>query len=489
MSVLAFDLGASGGRALLGKVEHDRLIVEEIYRFSNDPVQVGERKYWDILRLFHELKLGILQARLKGHHDISSIGIDSWAVDFGLIGPHGELLGNPYHYRDDHTIGMMEEVLSLVDRESIFSHTGIQFLPFNTIYQLYALSQAKSPLLDQAQTLLMIPDLLRYFLTGQRKSEFTNATTTQLFNPLKMDWDDDLIQKLSLPRSIFQDVIQPGIVVGTLLPALSRELGVPEIPVMTSAEHDTASAVAAVPADRQNFAYLSCGTWSLLGTEVVQPILSEQALTWNFTNEGGLNGSFRLLKNIMGLWILQECKRVWSNNGENYSYDQLVQLAEQAKPFQSMIDPDDELFLHPQNMVAQIQTYCRSKGQDAPQSVGEIVRCILESLAMKYRLVLERTEFLSDQSFDGLHMVGGGIQNQLLCQMTANALGRPVWTGPEEASGMGNIVVQLIASGQLTDIWQARALIRRSIDMQTFEPQHQLDWDEAYHTFYDMISF
>jgi rhamnulokinase len=483
-SILAFDLGASSGRALLGRLTNGKIEVEELHRFPNDPVQVGDRLYWDILRLYHEIKQGLLKAKHRGV-DLQSMGIDSWAVDFGFIGKNGELVGNPYHYRDRHTEGAMERAIAEIPASVIFARTGIQFLPFNTIYQLYALKQAKSPLLQESNRLLMIPDLLRYFLTGEMHNEFTNATTTQLYNPVEDDWDAELLRLLDLPRNWFGNggVLKPGELAGKLKPSVCEELGIDSIPVYAVAEHDTGSAVVAVPATEKSFAYLSCGTWSLMGTEVDKPVLHDLAQKLNFTNEGGFGGTFRLLKNIMGLWILQECRREWEREGRSYSFPELVQLASEVKPLATFIDPDDDLFLPPGDMPARVAEYCRRTGQAEPDGVGEIVRCILESLALKYRYVLEMTERLSGQSFGGLHMVGGGIQNTLLCQWTANAIGKPVWAGPSEGSAIGNLAVQWIAQGAFADIWEARKAIRESFPVETYEPGDSEPWTRAYERF------
>ncbi|OMF29795.1 rhamnulokinase [Paenibacillus sp. FSL H8-0548] len=482
MTILAYDLGASSGRALLGRLNNGKIEVEELHRFSNDPVQVGDRLQWDVLRLLHELKQALLKVK---HRDIKldSIAIDSWAVDFGLIGSNGELLGNPYHYRDHHTDGVMEEVVEELTKSGIFEKTGIQFLPFNTIYQLAALKKADSPLLRDAKHFLMIPDLLRYFLTGEMFNEFSNATTTQLYNPVTESWDEELIRAIGISPELFGTVVQPGAKVGSLRQSLCEELSVDSVPVIAAAEHDTGSAVAAVPALDRSFAYLSCGTWSLMGTEVDSPVINELAEQLNFTNEGGAYGTYRLLKNIMGLWILQECRRSWERAGISYTFPELVKLAGEAKPFVSFIDPDDPLFLHPGDMPARITEYCLRTGQEAPAEAGAIVRCILESLALKYRYVLELTEQLSGQAFGGLHMVGGGIQNTLLCQWTANAIGKPVWAGPVEGSAIGNMIVQWIASGALADIWEARKVIRDSFPVDVYEPEQPEAWESAYSLF------
>lgn len=481
--ILAYDFGASSGRAMLGRLTDRRIELEEIHRFPNDPVQVGSRLHWDILRLYHEVKQGLLKTKHRGIVP-DSLGIDSWAVDFGFIGADGGLLGNPYHYRDSHTDGMMERLFAeAVPARTVFARTGIQFLPFNSIYQLYALKQADAPVLSMAKRWLMIPDLLRYFLTGEMYHEFSNATTTQLYNPLTGDWDRELLDRLGLPASWFGQVLQPGSPAGTLQASVREELDVAAIPVIAVAEHDTGSAVAAVPALEKSFAYLSCGTWSLLGTEVDKPVMGDEARELNFTNEGGVSGTFRLLKNIMGLWLLQESRREWEREGQAYTFPELVALAEQAEPFAAVVDPDDPAFLPPGDMPARIRAYAERTGQRPPDSVGAIVRCILESLALKYRYVLELTERLSAQKFSGLHMVGGGIHNALLCQWTANAIGRPVWAGPAEGSALGNLAVQWIAGGVFRDIREARQVIRDSIEVKEYEPQVGSAWEQAYGRF------
>ncbi len=482
MSILAYDLGASSGRALLGQLIDGKIVVEELHRFPNDPVQAGDRLYWDILRLLHELKQGLLKAKHRGIK-LDSLAIDSWAVDFGLLGSNGELLGNPYHYRDGHTDGVMEQVMEELSASAIFGKTGIQFLPFNTIYQLAALKRADSPLLREAKHFLMIPDLLRYYLTGERFNEFSNATTTQLYNPVAGAWDEELIRAIGISPELFGKVVQPGAAVGKLRDSLCAELGIDSVPVYAVAEHDTGSAVAAVPAQDRSFAYLSCGTWSLMGTEVGEPVLGELAQELNFTNEGGAYGTYRLLKNIMGLWILQECRRAWEREGMSYDFPALVKLAHEAAPFAAFIDPDDPVFMAPGDMPARIADYCKRTGQSAPEGVGAVIRCILESLALKYRYVLELTERLSNQTFGGLHMVGGGIQNTLLCQWTANAIGKPVWAGPVEGSAIGNMIVQWIAGGQLADIWEARQVIRDSFPIEVYEPEQSGQWERAYRAF------
>lgn len=487
MSVLAIDIGAGSGRAVLAELKGDLLELVEIHRFTNDPVRVSGRFQWDILRLFHDIKLAIGKAVETGAK-LEGIAIDTWAVDFGLLGKDGELLRNPYHYRDHQTDGVMKKVHEdWITQEKLFEKTGIQFLTFNTIYQLMAMKEKNGWLLEKAESLLMIPDLLRYFLTGIKKSEFTNATTTQLFNPNLMKWDSELLDTLGLPEKIFQEVVGPGTIIGHLKEDLCEELEISPIPVIAVGEHDTASAVAGVPALDESFAYLSCGTWSLMGTEVKEPVINKEALQLNFTNEGGVGGRFRLLKNIMGLWILEECRRIWGHH-ESTNYERLMEEAKEVPAFRSFIDPDYPLFLNPSNMPQQIQEYCKNTNQPIPESRGEIVRCIIESLAMKYRYVFERTEKLSEKEFFGLHMVGGGIKNKMLCQFTSNALGKPVWAGPTEASAIGNILVQLMALGRITGIDEARKTALKATKMAYYFPESQESWKTAYEKFCHYIS-
>jgi rhamnulokinase len=382
----------------------------------------------------------------------------------------------------------MEDVMAQLGADTLYAKTGLQFLPFNTVYQLIALQRRGSPLLAQAKALLMIPDLLRYFLTGEMHGEYSNATTTQLLNATTGRWDEELLQALGLPAGILQQPLPSGTKAGQLTAAVCEELGVPPLPVVAVGEHDTASAVAAVPASQPEFAYLISGTWSLLGTELPAPLLSEEARAANFTNEGGVYGTTRFLKNIMGLWLIQECRREWDLEGRALSFARIVELAEAAEPLRSFVDPDDAAFLNPAHMPHEIQRYCRDSGQPVPQTEGEIARCIFESLAFKYRYVLELTERLTGRTFAGLHMVGGGIQNELLCRMTASACGREVWAGPVEASALGNVIVQYIALGHIADLKQGRDIIRRSFPLKTYLPEDGAVWGMAYGRFLQAVS-
>lgn len=488
-AALAFDLGASSGRALIGKLAAGndgaapKLEMTEIHRFPNYAIQVGDRLHWDILRLLREIKKSIRLAYQQGYAP-QTLGIDTWGVDFGLLDANGELIGNPYHYRDSQTEGLIDEVGGLVGRERMFREGGLQFMPFNTIYQLYAMRKAASPKLDIARTLLLTPDLLAYMLTGVKACEFTMATTTQLLHPETRQWNTKLMEQLGIPSGMFLEPIQPGTVVGPLTAAVQEELDVPAVQAVAVGTHDTESAVAAVPAtDGEPFAYLVCGTWSLLGTELDGPLLTPETMALEFSNEGGVGGTYQLLKNIMGLWLLQECKREWDEAGNEIGFGELVGLAEAAEPFRSLVQPDDGRFFSHGDMEGRIRAFCAETGQPSPRSAGEVARCILESLALRYRQALEQAERLTGRTYAGLHMVGGGIQNRLLCQFTANAIGRPVWAGPVEASAIGNVLAQLIATGECSDLREARRLVAASFPIETYEPRDEAEWAAAYERF------
>ena len=479
---LAFDLGAESGRGVLGHFNGERLNLEELHRFPNGGVRVLDSLHWDVLRLWNEIKTALSICARKDTN-LSGIGIDTWGVDFALLDRGDVLLGFPYHYRDSRTDGVLEEAFRHLPQATIFERSGCQFLQINTLYQMLSMVVQKSPLLDVAETFLMIPDLFNFWLTGRKVCEFTNATTTQFYDPRRKGWSKEICTPLGLPYETLPEVVQPGTQLGTLLPSVAAETGLPEIPVIAPACHDTGSAVAAVPAQKENWAYISSGTWSLMGIEVPEPIVTDQALALNFTNEGGVENTFRFLKNIMGLWLVQECRRTWAQAGAEMSYDQMTQLAEDAKPFTALINPDDDAFLPPGDMPSRIVDYCKHTGQTAPSDAGEILRCALESLALKYRWVLEKLETVRGQAIDVIHIVGGGAQNQTLCQFTADATGTPVIAGPIEATAIGNIVVQAIASGSIESISEAREVVRRSFNVITYEPQGSVDWDEAYARF------
>lgn len=483
MSVaLAIDLGASGGRAVAGWLDDGQLVVREVHRFSNDPVRAGGRLHWDVLRLLHEILAGIRAARAADLGEISSLGIDSWGCDFGLLDRHGELAGNPYHYRDQKLFGAMEAVLARVPAERIFARTGVQFLSANTLYQLYASQCNGSSALAQAARLLLMPDLMRYFLTGEQTSEYTYATTTQFLNIHTSDWDRELLRELDLPDDLLAPLIPPCTPGGHLLPALAAEIGCAQLPVIAVASHDTASAVLGTPG-RGQFAYLSCGTWSLLGTELDRPIVNQDALQWNFTNEGGVGDTYRLLKNVTGLWLVEGCRRAWQREGIWPGYEAMAGLTLASPPFLAFIDPNDARFLNPPDMPRAIAEFCRDTGQDVPCTPAETMRCVLESLSLAYRFVLERTEMLSQRQFSGLHVVGGGVQNRVLLQFTANAIGRPVWAGPAEATAIGNILGQFLAAGEISSVAEGRELVRAAFPETTYDPSDGDAWDDAYHRY------
>lgn len=480
-NVLAFDLGASSGRAILGSMEDGKITLREVHRFENNGVRVCGTLYWDVLYLFDQIKRGMTQAKLAGGFD--SIGIDTWGVDFGLLGRDGQLLSNPVHYRDSRTDGMMEQAFAVVDRDTIYAHTGTQFMNFNTLFQLYYLQKNKPELLQQADKLLFMPDLLGYFLTGEKKSEYTIASTSQMLNAQTGTWDLELLEKLGIPTHILCDIIQPGTRYGMLSDDICEELGVPSVPVVAVGAHDTASAVASVPTQQDDFVYISCGTWSLFGTEAKAVNLSPQGAAFGYTNEGGVNHTIRYLTNIMGLWLIQESRRTWLRQGETVSYNDLEKAALAAAPFQSYIDPDNQLFAPPGDMPARVQAFCRQTGQPVPQSRGDIMRCIYQSLALKYRFAFDNLKTLTGKSFSCIHIVGGGTKDPLLCQMTADACNVPVLAGPIEATALGNLAVQFMASGALADIKQVRSTIQASFDLKTYQPQQADVWETQYQAY------
>jgi rhamnulokinase len=484
---LAMDLGAESGRAILGTLEHGQLTLEEIYRFANGPVRLLDGLHWDVLRLWNEIKNSISLVENKRQAKISSMAVDTWGVDFALLDRPGALLGNPFHYRDSRTDGMLEEAFRRMPRAEIFDHTGIQILQINTVYQLLSMVVSKSPLLDIAQTLLTIPDLFNYWLSGQITNEFTNATTTQCFDPRQHSWSWPVLDRFGIPLHLFHPVTEPGTLIGTLLPEIAEELNVPEFPIILPACHDTGSAVVAVPAENKDFAWISSGTWSIMGAEDNHPSITPQMQAYNFTNEGGAFGTWRISKNIMGLWLLQECKRTWAQQGENLNYEAITRLAAEAKPFLSVIDPDDSSFLHPGNMPERIRAYCQRTGQVVPQVKGEIARVALESIALKYRWTLARLEEVLGTCLEPIHLIGGGTQNQLLNQFTADATRRKVVAGPVEATTIGNILMQAITLRDLASLDEARQVVRLSFTPKTYEPGPAEAWEKAYAYFSRII--
>ena len=475
--VLAFDFGASSGRAMRGSFDGGKLLLEEIHRFSNDPVVLGGTLYWDTLRHFYEIRQGIGKCRRSGGAD--SIGIDTWGCDFGLLDAKGRLLESQVHYRDARTAGMIGRAAQIVPKAEVYGTTGIQFMECNTLYQLLGLKQERPELLERAQTLLFTPDLFNYFLTGVRQTEYTIASTSQLLSAKERAWADGMLEKFGIPRRLFTDIVMPGRVCGELSGEICRSLDMAPVPVIHVASHDTGSAVVSVPSGGGSFAYLSSGTWSLLGTETAGPVVTEASAAANFTNEGGYGGRIRLLKNIGGLWLIQESRRQWQREGAEASFADLEQEAKGAPAFRCFIDPDAPDFVAPGNIPGRIREMCARTGQYVPQSRAEVMRCIYESLALKYRYSFRKLEQISGRHFDALHVIGGGTKDRLLSRFTADACGREVIAGPVEATVLGNIAVQLIALGELSSLEEARNVIASSFELTHFEPRDTAAWEEA----------
>jgi len=481
---LAFDLGAESGRAVAGLLRGGRMELEEIHRFPTGGTEMLGTLYWDILGFYRGVLEGLALYAKRYGRELDGIGIDTWGVDFGLLDGQGALVANPVHYRDGRTEGMMDEAFRRMPREEIFRHTGIQFLPFNTLYQLLALVVRRSPWLDAARKMLLMPSLFNYFLTGNQTVEFTHATTTQFYDPSRGAWSEAVLSAMEIPLQLMPEIVAPGTVLGPLRRKVAQEAGLGAVNVIAPATHDTGSAVAAVPAGAgDDWAYLSSGTWSLMGVEVREPILADEALRFNMTNEGGVEGTFRFLKNISGLWMVQECRRSWAREGTALSYDEMTRLAAEARPFAALIDPDDPSFLKPDDMPAAMVRYCERSGQSAPATRGEFIRCALESLALRYRDVLDRIRAVCGRDIRVLHVVGGGSRNRLLNQFTADATGVAVVAGPSEATALGNLLMQARACGDISSLAELRAVVRASSQLETFEPRARARWDEAYARF------
>ena len=463
--VLAFDFGGGSGRAILGSLEDGKIRMEEVHRFSNDPVILNDTMYWDTLRHFFEIKQGIVKAKQKGGFD--SIGIDTWGVDFGLLDEHGALLESAVHYRDDRTLGMQEEVFKAIPKDEVYRLTGLQFENFNTIFQLYSLVQKRPWLLE--------------------KAEYTMAATTQLLDANTKEWCEPILEALRIPKKILPEIVPSGTVVGTLKPQICEELGVEPAKVIAITGHDTQSAVVSVPTQEKDFIFISCGTWSLFGTELDGPVIGEKSLECNVSNEGGYGDTTTLLKNIIGLWLAQESRRQWIREGKEYSFGELEKMALEAEPFQSFIDPDAPEFVAAGNIPERIREFCRRTGQKVPETIGEIMCCINQSLAMKYRYALEQIESCTGKHYPVINMIGGGIQSKLLCRMTAGAAGRKVIAGPVEATALGNIAVQLMALGEIKDVAEARKIIADSETTYEYLPQDAEKWDAAYEKFKTFI--
>jgi rhamnulokinase len=479
---LGVDLGAESGRVMAGLWDGKKMKLEELHRFPNGNVAFADSMRWNTLGLWNEIQTGLTAAAKKFGKSVVSVGVDTWGVDFALLSKSGELLGLPFHYRDARTRGILPKAYARVPREEIFAATGLAFMELNTLYQLLALQKSSPELLEAAETLLLTPDFLHFCLSGARVSEFTIATTSQCVNPKKRAWATDLLQKFGLPTKILPDIVPPGTHVGQLRPGLAERTGLGPIAVVAPAAHDTASAVAGVPTKntgKPNWAYLSSGTWSLLGVEVQDALLSPRVLELNVTNEGGVDGTYRLLKNIMGLWLAQQCRRAFAEKGKEYSYDQLAQMASEAPAFRSLVNPDDGRFLNPPDMPAAIQDFCRETGQPTPETEGQFMRCVFESLALTYASVLDGLEELTGTKIEVVHVVGGGSRNKVLNPFTANACGRPVICGPVEATVFGNVLVQARSHGEISTLADIRAVVRESSEVVQYDPNDGNAWQEA----------
>ena len=489
MKVLAFDLGASSGRGIILTYDGNKIDCEEIYRFRNEPVNLFGHMYWDFPRICREILNGLVCCANSGHGDISAIGIDTWGVDYGLLDKDGDLLGMIYHYRDVRTNGIEAEIEKKLGMKNIFLMSGIQNIWFNTSYQLCSMKKFKPEVLALAKRMMMLPDLIAYFLTGVMKNEYTAAATTQLYNISERKYDERILRALELPENIFPDeVIYPGETIGYLKTDIAAMCGLSQdIPVIASACHDTASAVTAVPSAADDFIFVSCGTWSLLGTVLDSPILNDAAYAEGFSNEGMPEGKIKFLKNIMGLWIIQECRNLWLRRGEKLSFDDFEKAASESVPFRSFIDVEDTVFSNPGSMENAIQEYCRVTGQFIPETKGEIIRCVYESLAMKYRYSVERLEDLTEKKFEKIYMIGGGCRDNLLCSFTANASGKEVISGPAEATALGNGINQFIGLGVIHSVSEGREILCRSIDTGCFCPRNTETWDKAYDRYIRVI--
>ena len=484
---LAFDLGAGSGRALTGRLDaRDRVQVEEIHRFPNPTVRLPDGVHWDTLGLFREMLHALARASSDRAAQPASIGVDTWGVDFALLDRSGSLLGPPFAYRDDRTAGAMESFFERMPRKALYDITGIQCLEINTVFQLHAMVQSKAPVLEAAHRLLFTPDLLNYFLTGRQQCEYTIATTSQLLNATDRTWDSRIFQALELPESLMLEITSPGNVLGPLSPSVQAATRAGPIPVVAVAGHDTGSAVAAVPTDSDDFAYVSSGTWSLVGIETRTPCIGDRAREANLTNEGGVDGTYRVLKNVMGLWLLEGCMRAWEDEGIQ-GYAELLARADAAQPFLALVNPDDPCFLNPQEMPSALSGALSRIGQPVPETKGGMVRCILESLALATRRVLDQLREVSGRKIGCLHIIGGGTRNELLCRFTADATGLEVLAGPAEATAVGNLLMQAMAAGRLGTLSELRSMVRRSFPIKHYEPRDRARWDDVYERFLALV--
>ena len=479
---LAFDLGASSGRAMLGTISDRQLKLTEIHRFENRMVEIDNHFYWNIFLIFDELKTGLKKCIRDFGIQPDSIAIDTWGVDFAFLDKDGMIASLPFAYRDHRTDSAMEELFEIIPREELYAMTGIQLMQFNSLFQLFVNHRDRTPQYEVGRELLFMPDALSYLFCGIKKNEFSIASTSQMLKPGQLAYEEKIFQRLGIDQRIMQDIVLPGTVLGMIKPEIQKETGSKQIPVVAVASHDTASAIASVPAQGKNWAYISSGTWSLMGIESDHPLISKEILDLNFTNEGGVEGTTRFLKNIMGMWLLQECRRNWFKD-INYSWNEMVELSILAQPFKCLIDPDDPTFLNPGSMPEAIRNFCVKSGQAAPESHGEYIRCIFESLALKYRLTLESILSVSDQKIDKIHLIGGGANNELLCQYSANAIGLPVIAGPTEATAIGNILLQAKALKVVDSLDEIRSLVENSFETKIFRPENTEHWESQLHRF------
>jgi rhamnulokinase len=485
-SFLAFDLGASSGRAILGTIANNRLSLTEIHRFENQMVELNGSYFWNIFSLFGELKTGLKKCIQDFGVQPESIGVDTWGVDIALIDRNGMIVGLPYAYRDLRTNNAMEEVFKVVPKKELYLMTGIQLMQFNTLFQLHAYKRDQSPLLEITKDILFMPDALCYLFSGIKKNEFSIASTSQFLRPGKREYENKLFEAIGVDINLMQDIVFPGTILGPIKADVQKETGSTAIPVVAVAAHDTASAIASVPATGRNWAYISSGTWSLMGIESDHPLISEKIQKLNFTNEGGVEGTTRFLKNIMGLWLLQECRRTWSST-ENYSWPQMVDMSLNAEPFKCLIDPDAREFLNPGDMPAAIAEFCKKTGQPIPENHGEVIRTIFESLAFKYRYTLEAIRSVSTIAIEKIHIIGGGANNELLCQYAANATNLTVYAGPTEATAIGNIMMQAKALGAVESLDAIRKMVSESFATTVFNPEDASKWQLHYQRFKSYI--
>lgn len=485
ISFLAIDLGASSGRAMLGRIQHNRLVLEEIHRFANPMIEVNNRVYWDLFYLYNQILISLRETKQRGHQ-IVSIGIDTWGVDFVCFGADGEPLRSPYCYRDSRTQGAPERFFTKIPQEKVYEKTGIQIMNFNSLFQLNTMLEDNTPIYPLIDKILFMPDALSYLLSGTMVTEYTIASTSQMIDPRRKDFDIELLQAASLSKDQFAPIVFSGTVIGTISPQVQRLTDQGNISVVAVAGHDTASAVLAVPADNEHFAYLSSGTWSLMGIESDEPVINEETYRLNFTNEGGADGSIRLLKNICGMWLIEQCKKEWDLK-KPVTYEEIVKAAENAIPFQCFINPDAPCFASPVSMIEAIRKYCRQTGQFVPDTIGEIARCIYESLALRYKQILLHLQELASFPIEKLHIIGGGSKNNMLNTFTANAIGHPVLAGPSEATAIGNLLMQAKAAGVITEKDTMRQLVRNSVELDIFTPSNTEAWHIPYQRYLEVF--